>query len=47
MKTQRFYVDREAVKNWRFGSFELYSDLSKRWAVNRRPLPVNVRICAA
>jgi hypothetical protein len=37
----------EAVKNWRFGSFELYSDLSKRWAVNCRPLPVNVRICAA
>lgn len=37
----------EAVKNWLFRSFELYSDLSKRRAVNRRPLPVNVRICAA
>nr|DAJ74129.1 MAG TPA: hypothetical protein [Caudoviricetes sp.] len=37
----------EAVKNWLFRSSELYSDLSKRRVVNRHPLPVDVRICAA
>ena len=46
-KCPKFPSGGEAVKNWLFRSSEFYSKLSKRWAVNRRPLPVNVRICAA